>query len=270
MSPDLSDLALRPAVLRREVHSEGLTGVDISVTFAGKRLSAGQSKFPHPFLWEGPGAPQVVRRQTSGGKVDPKLFEVCQGAEMDLTPRGLTMRSLAMEGPKDLRHNLNLLREATRGRVPVWVRMACGDVYDDLKIALKAGADGVLLDPSIGGGLPLIAALAPARRALDELGGDKAKLPKLMVVAGPDQAPEAADHVKLLALGADMIHLDRPLPIAEVERLAREVARLVGLCGHRTLAGLSSEDLYALSYDTAALTGLRLAGYDSRIPMWSH
>lgn len=270
MSPDLSDLALRPAVLRRKVYSVELDGVDISVTFGGRLMKGSPMKFDSPFLWEGQGAPQMVKRGNDGGRLDPALFDVCQGAELDLTPRDMIMRSLAMEGPKDLRHNLNLLREATRGRVPVWVRIACGDVYDDAKIALKAGADGVLLDPRIGNGLPLLAAIPPAVRALEELSGDKDKLPKLMVAAGPPEASEAADIVKLLALGADMIYLTQTMTKSQVTDLVQEVTRLVGLCGHNSLAGLSTEDLYALSYDVAAITGLRLAGYDSRIPMWSH
>lgn len=270
MSLELSDLALRPAVLRRKVHSVELEGVDISVSFGGRQMRGEPARFVTPFLWEGEGAPRIVKRGNDGGRLDPARFESCQGAELDLTPRGLAMRSLAMEGPKDLRHNLNLLREATGGRVPVWVRMACGDVYDDTKIALKAGADGVLLDPRIGRGLPLMAAIPPAVRALEELNVDKEKMPRLLVAAGPPVTLEAADHVKLLALGADMICLTQPSSKAEVATLAGEVARLVGLCGHGSLEALSSEDLYALSYDVAALTGLRLAGYDSRLPIWSH
>ncbi len=270
MNSYLADIALRPAVLRRKPISMELDSIDISVNFGGKLLQGDPLKLDTPFLWGGENAPLIVKRVTSGGWLDPALFGTCKGAELDLTPRGPAVRSLAMEGPKDLRNNLNLLREATRHKVPVWVRMACGDVYDDMKIALKAGADGVLLDSRIGRGLPLSAAIPPALRALDELGGDRAEQPKLMVAAGPPLTRETADHVKLLAMGVDIIYLTGEYEANEIRVLADEVARLVGLCGHSSLEGLSTEDLYALTYDIAALTGLRLAGYDSRIPLWSH
>ena len=40
------------------------------------------------------------------------------------------------------------------------------------------------------------------------------------------------------------------------------------LSGHDDIKDLSEEDLRAMDYDTAAITGLKLIGYDRRLPWW--
>jgi len=40
------------------------------------------------------------------------------------------------------------------------------------------------------------------------------------------------------------------------------------LSGHNGIAELSPEDLRAMDLNTAALTGLKLAGYERSLPFW--
>jgi hypothetical protein len=40
------------------------------------------------------------------------------------------------------------------------------------------------------------------------------------------------------------------------------------LSGHSRIADLSPEDLRAMDLNTAAITGLKMAGYDRPLPMW--
>ena len=72
------------------------------------------------------------------------------------------------------------LREATDWQVPIFVKMGAARVYDDVKLAAKAGADVVVVDGMEGGtgaspdilldhtGIPTLAAVCEARAALED------------------------------------------------------------------------------------------------------
>ena len=74
------------------------------------------------------------------------------------------------------------LREATDWQVPIFVKMGATRVYDDVKLAAKAGADVVVVDGMEGGtaaspdilqdhtGIPTLAAVCEARQALEDMG----------------------------------------------------------------------------------------------------
>ena len=74
------------------------------------------------------------------------------------------------------------LREATDWQVPIFVKLGASRVYDDVKLAAKAGADVVVVDGMEGGtgaspdllqehtGIPTLAAVCEARAALEEMG----------------------------------------------------------------------------------------------------
>ena len=74
------------------------------------------------------------------------------------------------------------LREATDWQVPIFVKLGATRVYDDVKLAAKAGADVVVVDGMEGGtgaspdllqehtGIPTLAAVCEARAALEEMG----------------------------------------------------------------------------------------------------
>src|SRR6185295_3350738 len=70
-------------------------------------------------------------------------------------PSGVDQRSPARHpdwlGPDDMIIKIDELREATDGQVPIFVKMGATRVYDDVKLAAKAGADVVVVDGMEGG-----------------------------------------------------------------------------------------------------------------------
>src|SRR5207248_1555214 len=94
-------------------------------------------------------------------------------------PVGVDQRSPArhpdMLGPDDMIIKIDELREATDFQLPIFVKMGASRVFDDVKLAAKAGADVVVVDGMEGGtgaspailqehtGIPTLAAVCEAR-----------------------------------------------------------------------------------------------------------
>jgi hypothetical protein len=53
-----------------------------------------------------------------------------------------------------------------------------------------------------------------------------------------------------------------------IHACTEEVKILTMLSGHGSIKDLSTEDLRAMDLNTAALTGLKMAGYERPLPMW--
>ncbi len=70
-------------------------------------------------------------------------------------PPGVDQRSPARHpdflGPDDMIIKIEELREATDWQVPIFVKMGATRVFDDVKLAAKAGADVVVVDGMEGG-----------------------------------------------------------------------------------------------------------------------
>jgi glutamate synthase domain-containing protein 2 len=146
-------------------------------------------------------------------------------AELRDLPPGIDQRSPCrhpdMLGPDDMIHKIEELREATEWQVPIYVKLGAARVYDDVKLAAKAGADVVVVDGMEGGtgaspellmdhtGIPTLAAVCEARAALEELGlvGEV----QLIVSGGIRSGTDAA---KALALGADVVSIGTAALIA--------------------------------------------------------
>ena len=139
-----------------------------------------------------------------------------QVAEMRSLPAGIDQRSPARHpdwlGPDDLSLKVQETREATNYEVPIQLKLGAARVYDDVRMAAKCGPDIIYLDGAEGGtgagphiaaeetGIPLLAAIPEARRALEDVGlSDEVDL----VVAGGIR--NGGDVAKCLALGADAI-----------------------------------------------------------------
>src|SRR6516225_9731891 len=139
-----------------------------------------------------------------------------QVAEMRSLPAGIDQRSPARHpdwlGPDDLSLKVQEVREATDYRVPIQLKLGAARVYDDVRMAAKCGPDIIYLDGAEGGtgagphvaaeetGIPLIAAIPEARRALEDVGlSDEIDL----VVAGGIR--NGGDVAKCLALGATAV-----------------------------------------------------------------
>ena len=141
-----------------------------------------------------------------------------QVAEMRSLPAGIDQRSPARHpdwlGPDDLSLKVQEIREATDYQVPIQLKLGAARVYDDVRMAAKCGPDIIYLDGAEGGtgagphiateetGIPLMAAIPEARRALEDVGlADEIDL----VVAGGIR--NGADVAKCLALGAKAVAL---------------------------------------------------------------
>ena len=139
-----------------------------------------------------------------------------QVAEMRSLPAGIDQRSPARHpdwlGPDDLSLKVQEIREATDYQVPIQLKLGAARVYDDVRMAAKCGPDVIYLDGAEGGtgagphvaaeetGIPLMAAIPEARRALEDVGlVDEIDL----VVAGGIR--NGADVAKCLALGAKAV-----------------------------------------------------------------
>src|SRR5437588_2880865 len=109
-----------------------------------------------------------------------------QVAEMRSLPAGIDQRSPARHpdwlGPDDLALKIDELREATNYEIPIQLKLGAARVYDDVRMAAKCGPDIIYLDGAEGGtgagphiaseetGIPLMAAIPEARRALEDVG----------------------------------------------------------------------------------------------------
>ena len=57
---------------------------------------------------------------------------------------------------------------------------------------------------------------------------------------------------------------------AFVDTVMDRLNHLCAVTGHMDITTLSPHDLIALDYDTASVTGLKLLGFERRLPMWEH
>lgn len=154
-----------------------------------------------------------------GQKVSPRV------AAMRTLPEGIDQRSACRHpdwvGPDDLTIKIEELREITDWQVPIYVKLGATRVRDDVKLAVKAGADVVVIDGMQGGtaasqqvfiehtGIPTLAALPLAVEALDEMNviGEVQ-----LVISGGIRT--GADVAKALALGADAVAIGQGVLMA--------------------------------------------------------
>lgn len=146
-------------------------------------------------------------------------------AGMRTLPEGVDQRSPSRHpdwiGPDDLRIKIEELREATDWEIPIYVKMGATRVKDDVKLAVKSGADVIVLDGMEGGtaatqsifqehsGIPTLPAIVQAVEALKEIGvyGEV----QLVISGGIRSGPDVA---KALALGADAVSIGTAALIA--------------------------------------------------------
>jgi glutamate synthase domain-containing protein 2 len=146
-------------------------------------------------------------------------------ASMRTLPQGIDQRSACRHpdwvGPDDLTIKLEELREITDWQVPIYIKMGATRVREDVKLAVKAGADVVVIDGMQGGtaatqqvfiehaGIPTLAAIPLAVEALDEM--DVLGQVQLIVSGG---IRSGADVAKALALGADAVAIGQGVLMA--------------------------------------------------------
>lgn len=139
-------------------------------------------------------------------------------AHMRNLPKGIDQRSACRHpdwtGPDDLEIKILELREITNWQVPIYIKVGGARPYYDTALAVKAGADVVVLDGMQGGtaatqevfiehvGQPILACIRPAVQALQDLGMHREV--QLIVSGG---IRNGADVGKALALGADAVSI---------------------------------------------------------------
>jgi len=154
-----------------------------------------------------------------GQKISPRV------AGMRTLPEGIDQRSACRHpdwtGPDDLTIKIEELREITEWQIPIYVKIGATRVKEDMKLAVKAGADVVVVDGMQGGtaatqqvfiehaGIPTLPAVRLAAAALDEM--DVVGQVQLIISGG---VRSGADVAKALALGADAVSIGQGALIA--------------------------------------------------------
>jgi len=146
-------------------------------------------------------------------------------AMMRNLPKGIDQRSACRHpdwtGPDDLEIKILELREITNWEKPIYIKVGGARPYFDTTLAVKAGADVVVLDGMQGGtaatqdvfienvGQPILACIREAVRALQDL--DMHREVQLIVSGG---IRTGADVAKAMAMGADAVAIGTAALIA--------------------------------------------------------
>ena len=203
-------------------------------------------------------------------------------ADMRDLPMNIDQRSACRHpdwtGPDDLAIKIQELREITDWQVPVYIKVGASRTYYDTMLAVKAGADVVVVDGMQGGtaatqdvfiehvGIPTLPAVRQAVEALQEM--DMHRKVQLIVSGG---IRTGADVAKALALGADAVSIGSAAMIAlgdnSPEHEADYNALGTSACYYddwqdgQDPVGISTQsDALAARFD-AKLGGRRLANY---------
>ena len=209
-------------------------------------------------------------------------------AKMRCLPKGVDQRSACRHpdwtGPDDLEIKIAELREITDWEKPIYVKVGATRPYFDVALAVKAGADVVVLDGMQGGtaatqevfiehvGIPILAAIRPAVQALQDMGMHRKV--QLIVSGG---IRNGADVAKALALGADAVAIGTAALIALGDndpRLEEEYNKLGTTAGAyddwhegKDPAGITTQDPELMKRLDPVKAGRRLANYLSVMTM---
>lgn len=211
--------------------------------------------------------------------------------------------------PQDFKRCADRVREISGG-IPIGFKLSANHIERDIQFALDASADYIILDGRGGAtgaapimfrdhiSVPTIAALARARRYLDEQGASGRVT---LIITGGLRVP--IDFVKALALGADGVAIANsamqsigcvaaricntnncPAGIAtqkadlrqrlNVEKSAQQLHNffnastelmqvMARACGHDSLHKFNKDDLATWHREMALLSGVRYSGFES-------
>ncbi|QTL03974.1 FMN-binding glutamate synthase family protein [Aquabacter sp. L1I39] len=203
-------------------------------------------------------------------------------AEMRNLPKGIDQRSACRHpdwtGADDLEIKIHELREITNWEKPIYLKVGASRPYYDTALAVKSGADVVVLDGMQGGtaatqevfiehvGIPLLAAIRPAVQALQDLGMHRKV--QLIVSGG---IRNGADVAKALALGADAVAIgsaalaalgdNDPQFEAEYERLGTTAGAYDDWHEGKDPAGITTQTPELAARLDPVKAGRRLANY---------
>jgi glutamate synthase domain-containing protein 2 len=197
-------------------------------------------------------------------------------------PEGIDQRSASRHpdwtGPDDLEIKIQELREITDWNIPIYVKVGASRPYYDIALAVKSGADAIVLDGMQGGtaatqdvfienvGLPTMCAIPPAVKALQDLGMHRKV--QLIVSGG---IRNGADVAKCLALGADAVAIgtaalialgdNDPALEAEYQKLGTTAGAYDDWHEGRDPAGITTQDPVLAARLDPVIAGRKLANY---------
>ena len=203
-------------------------------------------------------------------------------AEMRDLPKGIDQRSACRHpdwtGPDDLEIKIQELREITDWQVPIYIKVGATRTFFDVQLAVKAGADVVVVDGMQGGtaatqdvfiehvGIPTLPAVRIAVDALKDLGMHREVQ---LIVSGGIRS--GADVAKALALGADAVSIGTAALIAmgdnspEYEKDYNELGSSAGYYDDyqdgQDPTGISTQDPDLGERLDPAMAGRRVANY---------
>ena len=209
-------------------------------------------------------------------------------AGMRTLPPGIDQRSASRHpdwtGPDDLTIKIAELREITDWEKPIYVKVGATRTRFDVALAVKAGADVIVVDGMQGGtaatqdvfiehvGIPTLAAIPQAVQALQELGVHRTV--QLIVSGG---IRNGADMAKAMALGADAVSIgtaalialgdNHPRYAAEYEKLGSAAGFYDDFQDGRDPAGITTQDPSLEARFDPAEGGRRLANFLSVMTM---
>ena len=197
-------------------------------------------------------------------------------------PVGIDQRSACRHpdwtGPDDLEIKILEIREITGWEKPIYIKIGGARPYYDTALAVKAGADVVVLDGMQGGtaatqdvfiehvGQPTLACIRPAVQALQDLGMHREVQ---LVVSGGIRS--GADVAKALALGADAVAIgtaalvalgdNDPKWEAEYQALGSTTGAYDDWHEGRDPAGITTQDPELMTRLDPTAAGRRLRNY---------
>ena len=203
-------------------------------------------------------------------------------AEMRTLPKGIDQRSACRHpdwtGPDDLTIKILELREITDWQVPIYIKVGATRTYYDVKLAVKAGADVIVVDGMQGGtaatqdvfiehvGIPTLAAIPQAVQALQEMGMHRKV--QLIVSGG---IRNGADVAKCMALGADAVAIGTAALVAlgcndpkwesDYQRIGSAAGFYDDYQDGKDPAGISTQDPDLMARLDPVAGGQRLANY---------
>jgi len=206
-------------------------------------------------------------------------------AGMRTLPVGIDQRSACRHpdwtGPDDLAIKILELREITGWEKPIYVKVGATRTYYDVKLAVKSGADVVVVDGMQGGtaatqdvfiehvGIPTLAALPQAVQALQEMGVHRTSGGVQLIVSGGIRS--GADVAKSMALGADAVAIgtaalialgdNDPKYQAEYEKLGSAAGFYDDFQDGKDPAGITTQDPDLQARFDPIEGGRRLANY---------
>ena len=203
-------------------------------------------------------------------------------AQMRSLPKGIDQRSACRHpdwtGADDLSLKIMELREITDWEKPIYLKIGASRPYYDTALAVKTGADVIVLDGMQGGtaatqdvfiehiGIPTLAAIRPAVQALQDLGMHR----KVQLVVGGG-IRSGADVAKALALGADAVSIGTAAMVAlgdndpkweaDYQKLGTTAGAYDDWQDGKDPAGISTQDPDLMKRLDPVQGGRRLANY---------